>query len=616
MKSATSAFASVKSVTELKAVAATFETALTPYLQARAAHIKIQASLYKPSQADLFTIAKRWNLLSTSFKTLYLQAMEFPPNLKVYTSPGGHYDILYSTTGIDSVDITDTIGYNTSDWRTKTHTANGIPDYIDAVAFSADSAWSMEVDHFGFLQPIAYAEPNYNSTRHKIWVHELDSAYGVGYYGLTTPMPDNQDTLGFPSYIEIRSEWSDPDYWVINASLGLDYTKYPEKAVNVTCAHENFHTIQYAMVRQLNNNVWMDDFPISWTEGCAVLMEHACFDYVKDYTQYLTMFFDYPLNPMLDLSYDGLTEYKNALITIYLYEIATGSQRIDFVKGMDFANYAQTRPFLDNLRKTSLKFGRTWADIMGSFFTQSYYTGARAVSGRFVSDAAILGGEWQDSIDASITITKSVAPFGMNTFYYSRISGDTNTLTIRFLGVADNTDTNTIWNVNCILQKDGFPAHDSLCNIPVTSASGTLTVPAWPNFQHVLVVATNAKNDIARNATVAFITPFPDSAHYPATFTAYPNPCRIRNNGAITFLGQNILELWIYAMDGSLVGHCVKGNAGSLKSFSETTYKLVWHLCTNNGTTISPGVYYAQVGFKDQVTKGMKKQAQKIFVMP
>jgi len=99
-------------------------------------------------------------------------------------------------------------------------------------------------------------------------------------------------------------------------------------------------------------------------------------------------------------------------------------------------------------------------------------------------------------------------------------------------------------------------------------------------------------------------------------FTAYPNPARIANRKAMLFRGQNILELWIYAIDGTLLTHAVKGQNGQPRSLVESAYGFDWQLCNAAGAAVSPGIYFAHIGYKDPVTKGMKKKAQKLFVIP
>jgi hypothetical protein len=112
------------------------------------------------------------------------------------------------------------------------------------------------------------------------------------------------------------------------------------------------------------------------------------------------------------------------------------------------------------------------------------------------------------------------------------------------------------------------------------------------------------------------LLPNPDRDFISSTFVAFPNPARIKKDGLIRFQGKNILEVWIYSINGGLISHAVKDENGQTRSLPETTYGFEWKLCSTSGTAVPPGVYYARVGFKNEQTRGMTKKLQKIFVLP
>ena len=749
------------------ALAAVFESKFTPYFSARLTHSKSSRTVIAPTDADLFFLAKHWQYFSSAFKSLYLKAADLPSGWQTYDSPGGHFQIIYSLTGIDSVNKADSIGYSKNSWRTRQNAPNGVPDYIDEVAYAADSAWSMEVDRFGFNKPFSYITSSYPSDRFKILVRKFDDITEAGYYGQTYPMFPSGNAHGYSSYFELRSEWWVDDIW--NGSGTTNYTLYPENAVRVTCMHEFFHTIQYAMIWQEVDNVWLDDFPISWTEGTAVLMENLGFDYVNDFLQYLDGFFANPQKPMLvdDLS-DPNRVYTNSIVTIYLYNFAYQQPGIGFIKDMFTRNYQKVTPFLDNLRASAGAGGRTWSDILGSFFQASYYTGTRAVANRFIAESPLITNTWsykKDGTDQNTSVTKSVEGFGMNTFAVSNSGPSAGSLRIDFAGDSlnpSNKDTNTIWSINCILKRDNMAAHDSLFSMSLTNQyKGNSVISGWPAFAEALVIVTNGKNDTSRNATVSFTTcdlsiakgkqgsytsdgatvapnatvnvsanedlfcdmalarkplsqQFIDSAtrfslassgslydiSFPQTWSSlaamtltinepyasimkiadsnktiqssfsiyqwdngkqkwtilktssfsqvdsvfqwqsaitspglfgvfgplvngpspsvdvFPNPVHLRNNGALKMLGQNILEVWISSVDGTLISHGIKGTSAVDHSLSEVGSGFWWKLTNNINKPVSPGVYIAVIGYKDSTTKGMKKKMQKIFVLP
>jgi hypothetical protein len=760
--------ASLASKTGLTAALRTFESTLTPYLRARANHAVIPLSTYIPRQADYYFLAKHWSQLSTNFLDLYTAAVQIPPGLKTYVSPGGHFQIVYSDSGIDAVDLTDTIGYSSANWRVKMHGGNGVPDYVEYVAYAADSAWSMEIDGFGFVKPYPYIGNGYTSPQFRIYVRNF-SGEDESDYGETFPDSKESSGIGYESHIEIRNEWNEY-FWDIPP---MDYGTHPEKAIQVTCVHEFFHTIQYAMTRQLSDSYVPADFPVSWIEGTAVNMEDRGFNYVHDYLQYLDPFFSDPTAEVLEPVDSDISVYKNSIVAIFLFQQTADTPCICFIKSMFFNDYQKPIAFLNNLRASALQFGHAWTDLLGNFFTQSYYTGSRSVNGRFIKDAALLP-QWDyapDAVTDAQPIRKTIQPFAMNTFSFLHQAGDADALKIGFLGDSLNTgetDTNTIWSVHCILKKDTVSADDSVFAMPIATLShGSAAIDGWHRFTEALVVVTNGRYDLSRSATVTFeacgttvragdsasfsaaggsqassngpratisvkatadllctlsitatsigrqmvdaaasarLTPVgaffnlsfpitwsfdasmkltidepldsirskldstlaPDSmaflyrwdnsllqwqlcpgtvGHLPdSTFVfsspvttagifglfgrqqdttsalyVYPNPARLRSNGAIIFKSKeardSLLEIWIYSMDGSLLVHGT-ANGRIDPSLSRTQYGFSWKLQSNRGKPVSPGVYYAYLGYTDPLTTGLKKKAQKLFVIP
>ncbi len=165
-----------------------------------------------------------------------------------YISPMGKFEILYDTTGTDSVSVIDDDG-------------NGVPDYIDWVAESADSSYRHEVQTIGFKDPIPA------DTTYRIYVEHI--------------------TFGAYGYTESRSG-SGPltEIFVENDFNGFPPNTHPEGdqkgALFVTLAHEFKHAIQYAQNRWRSPSGAFD-----WAEMDATLMEEVVYDNVNDYYNYI-----------------------------------------------------------------------------------------------------------------------------------------------------------------------------------------------------------------------------------------------------------------------------------------------------------------------------------------
>lgn len=164
---------------------------------------------------------------------------------QTHISPSGKFEIEYEISGPDSVSIVDEDG-------------NGVPDYVDLVAESADSTYRHEVITLGFKDPIP-----------------VDSTYRI--------VLEN-----FSFYGETRTTGSSPQTYI---KMENDFKNFPENshpegdevgAVYVTVAHEFKHAIQYAQ------NRWAaPSGALNWAEMDATLFEEVVYDDVNDYYNYI-----------------------------------------------------------------------------------------------------------------------------------------------------------------------------------------------------------------------------------------------------------------------------------------------------------------------------------------
>lgn len=160
-----------------------------------------------------------------------------------YRSPSGKFVLHYVTSGKDAVDATDI-------------NVNGIPDYIERAAESADSSYAMMVDQLGYPDPIPVG------STYDIFFRDFN------FYGYTI---EN----GTGTEIFIHSTFQ-----------GFPENDYPGGdilgALYVTIAHEFKHAIQY------QTNRWRGEAgSFDWIEMDATMMEEVVYDEVNDYYNYL-----------------------------------------------------------------------------------------------------------------------------------------------------------------------------------------------------------------------------------------------------------------------------------------------------------------------------------------
>jgi|AntRauTorckE6833_2_1112554.scaffolds.fasta_scaffold00158_17 hypothetical protein len=188
-----------------------------------------------------------------------------------YVSPSGKFEIIYHTSGPDSVSIVD-----------EENGGNGIPDYIDQVAESADSSYRHQVLNIGYPDPIP------SGSAYEVKVEQAGGAYGYTQTSSGSPggtfIVINNSFAGFPPNTH-------PDGNVVGA-------------IYATMAHEFKHSIQYGQTS------WNGNSDL-WAEMDATLMEEVVYDDVNDYYNYISNFssdlFSSASTTLIPGSYEDIT---------------------------------------------------------------------------------------------------------------------------------------------------------------------------------------------------------------------------------------------------------------------------------------------------------------------
>jgi len=564
------------------------------------------------SQHDLFLMMKIWNSLSPDFKNLYAEATAIPKDYNNYVSPGGNFKIFYTTEGRDSVSSLDTVGYGVPEqpdkWREKRPGANGVPDYIDEAAFALDSAWSMEVERFGFPKPKNATDPTGSTAQYSVVIVK---SYD---YGVTYPLDKSSTTqAGFTSYIEINGNWSGRDW------AGLGYNERPYDALRVTCAHEFFHSIQYSMVWTID----LDNLTYGWLEGSAVLMEELAFPDINDYLQYISNYFS---NPRLSLlSNNEKYAYMNSIVLKYLYERAIpGGGDIRIVKAVQENNLAQKNiTFHKNITMSvSDQTGQDWAAALNGFHAESYFTGTRARPGTFVSDAEVMDA-WTTPTRATGTDTSAnINSYAAGIFMYKPQADHGDTLTLLISGQRDAATSGATWGASAIVTDDGG---DGARIVPITidqNGNGRLELTDWKGGNECLLIATNAGQS-TRRVTVKIASPgdtiIPpidpptptDSVLYKALKIS-PNTVKLRESKPIRVYGGNITEVKIITTESKMSAYYNNGNRKN-PSFVFVNDTINWFPDRKHQV---PGVYFISASSTNPITGKKSTLRRKIMLLP
>jgi uncharacterized protein DUF6055 len=286
-----------------------------------------------------------------------------------YDSPKNLFRIHYNLTGEHAVDPTD-------------NNNNGIPDYVDSIAFYADYCYQIEIVELGFRKPLSDDTLNGNDN-YDIFLFDLGNpAQGHNYeYGHTKPDADYVDNTGprprYSSMIVMDNDYSPTDSAWVEIDPG-EYVKYPSwrfetgaTMAKAIIAHEYCHAIQMTYGYSV---------PLLLYELTSTWMEWHIFPEVTDYHQHVNGLMR---NPDLYPFGKGLSDagYKWMIFGEYLdkeqgYEVIRRmweifAEDINIYKALDMA-----------LQEVGSDLVSEWC----TFIPWTYYTGYRTELG-YLDDA-------------------------------------------------------------------------------------------------------------------------------------------------------------------------------------------------------------------------------------
>ena len=214
-----------------------------------------------------------------------------------WVSPSGHFRVWYVRSTEDAPDMTDE------------DPQDGVPDWINLVGETLDDVWAYEVNGLGYREPIRDADYSYyydqygmdygGDGRFDVYVEDLGSAI-FGYTGaeFLIFVPSSQESFA-TCYIVIDNDYPESVFG-----------HKPEESLQVTCAHEFFHAVQFAYRCDMKLGFFM--------EISSVWMEDQVYTEVNDYINYLPYFFGYPQISLT--TYNGRHEYGSCIWGFYLSE--------------------------------------------------------------------------------------------------------------------------------------------------------------------------------------------------------------------------------------------------------------------------------------------------------
>jgi hypothetical protein len=199
---------------------------------------------------------------------------------RTYNSPDNLFKIHYTTTGVHAV-------YRAGDDRD----GDGVPNYVEDMAFFLESVYTHIIDTLGYPPPpVDSFYESGGDEKYDVYISDI----GGSVYGYTYPdeyAVDDTNYTRATSFIELENDYQEMP----------TYKNRPLDAVRVTCAHEFFHAVQFGIdVSEFEVDTIVVGQETTyfarryWMEMSAVWMEEEIYDNINDYYAYLPYFFNYP----------------------------------------------------------------------------------------------------------------------------------------------------------------------------------------------------------------------------------------------------------------------------------------------------------------------------------
>jgi hypothetical protein len=341
-------------------------------------------------------------------RSIFLDDDDIPKvGQKSYISPQKIFKIYY-----------DTVGYNAPPILDKNQ--NGVPDYVDSVAYYFDYVYDVYVNDFGFRSP--YPDRGSRGSDHyDVYLYDLgdsDSDFNQqpysagGIYGATyftnKDIINDKPFLSLYSYIIIDNDFSEKDSIRIKGNKAFPAYRFPGiPSLKVTVAHEFFHAVQFMYgISEPGSNTIM--------EMNAVAMERVLFPEVNDYIQYVKSLFQNPSTKPFGID-DPNIGYAHSIFNQYLLE------KFDIgIIVLSWEKVAEGHEVYSALDLALKQYGSSMQQAWCEFLDWIYYTGTRAIEGNYFSNAKEL---------------PMVVPFSFVNFESpsKSVSGFTSPLEFRFL---------------------------------------------------------------------------------------------------------------------------------------------------------------------------------------
>jgi hypothetical protein len=239
---------------------------------------------------------------------------------------------------------------------------NAIAYDINLFLQALDSVYTFEINYLGYPTPPSDGMDG-GDDKYDIYIQNSTNTYGY-----TTP-EQNVASSRWTSFINIDNDFGSGFY-----THGID-------AARVTAAHEFHHAIQFGNYAPVNLPNAYRGSDVWFYEITSTSFEEFVFDDVNDYYAYMPHYFLNPSKSIVRFE-SGVDAYDLGIWNLYLQK----NFGFDILK-----NQWERIPTTSAIKAVALSinsFNSTLKYELNNFGIWCYYTGSRAISGRYFDEAS------------------------------------------------------------------------------------------------------------------------------------------------------------------------------------------------------------------------------------
>jgi hypothetical protein len=470
------------------------------------------------------------------------------PNLnESYRTASGRFRIHYDLQGRNGINPIDANN-------------NGLPDYIDDTENTLETIWRLQIETLGYLPPPSDGGLG-GGEEFDVYITQL----GNRVYGYTFPDGGGPTTA---SYLEIDNDYTDPLY-VQTREL---------EALQVTLAHEFFHSIQFGYY-QGSDSAW-------WQEATATWMEEVAFPEVDDYLQYVSSLLD-----QTERSIDSGSRFNTSDLHIYGISL--------------FAHFLDQRFERALIRLTWEEIGRTFnaelanfdgpirnfvpgglAAVIGEYAVWNFFTGRRSIPGRFYQESEKypqVSSQALQPVDGSAVLDNGQVDHLGSTYYVLDPRRRPGGAVLNFELKRGRWDTQLI-----LISRDSVEVR------PVEQSP--VQVADWDSYDEIALVLTSTEQrgfGFEYSISASYESDLSGGA-VPVAFELgqnYPNPFLAdgQANTSVSFAlthSSDATQVSVFGLDGRLIHHEDLGPRAARR------YLWEWDGRNQEGELVASGLYY------------------------